>query len=411
MSQTDPEKQIRKIKSAKKMREIMTGYYMDALTARENNKTVAWITSGGPVEPLIAMDIIPVYPENHGAMIGASKMGEDLCAKAEDMGYSTDLCSYARADISCAVHGGGPLGGLPKPDLLVCCNNICGTVLKWYEIQARHFKVPLFILDTPVCHSGYTPQIAAYVEQQMHDYLAFLETATGRSFDRDRLKEVGQISLAGQQLWQKVLNTTTNKPSPMSAFDAFFFLALIVTLRGTQVTVDFYGELLAEMEDRVEKGISIVPNEKYRLLWDNLPVWYSLKWLSKTFADHHACLVADTYTSAWCSAIRYIDPDRFLESSAEAYTRIYLNIGIDEMADQVLDMIRRYDVDGFVMHSNRSCKPYSFGQMDIMKIVREKAGIPVLMIEADMVDSRSFSKSQAQTRIDAFMEIISGGQS
>ena len=33
------------------------------------------------------MDVIPVYPENYGAMIGASHMGGDLCAKAEAMGY------------------------------------------------------------------------------------------------------------------------------------------------------------------------------------------------------------------------------------------------------------------------------------------------------------------------------------
>jgi benzoyl-CoA reductase/2-hydroxyglutaryl-CoA dehydratase subunit BcrC/BadD/HgdB len=76
------------------------------------------------------------------------------------------------------------------------------------------------------------------------------------------------------------------------------------------------------------------------------------------------------------------------------------------MADQVLEMIKFYDADGFVMHSNRSCKPYSFGQMDIMKIVRERANIPVLMIEADMVDPRNYSQSQVETRIDAFMEII-----
>ena len=396
----------KKISSAKKMRDIMTTYYMDALTARENNKLVAWITSGGPVEPLIAMDIIPVYPENHGAMIGASKMGEDLCIKAEDMGYSADLCSYARADISCAVAGGGPLGGLPKPDMLVCCNNICGTVLKWYEIQARHFKIPLFILDTTVCHTGYTPEIASYVLAQMQEYIQFLEKATKRPFDHDKLKQVGHLSFEAQQLWQKVLNTTANKPSPMSAFDAFFFLALIVTLRGTQTAVDFYTELLEEMEERVKAGISIVPKEKYRLLWDNLPVWYSLKWLSNKFSGHNACLVADTYTSAWCSSMQYIDENNFLDSMAQAYTRIYLNIGLDQMANQVLDMISFYDVDGLVMHSNRSCKPYSFGQMDIMEIVREKAGIPVLMLEADMVDPRNFSQSQAETRIDAFMEII-----
>lgn len=395
-----------KMKSAKKMRDIMTTYYMDALTARENKKTVAWITSGGPVEPLIAMDIIPVYPENHGAMIGASKMGEELCSKAEDMGYTSDLCSYARSDIACAVAGGGPLGGLPKPDMLICCNNICGTVLKWYEIQARYFKVPLFILDTPICHTGYSPEIAVYVRQQISEYVLFLEQTTGRSFDHDRMKEVGQLSLEGQKLWQKVLNTTANKPSPMSAFDAFFFLALIVTLRGTQTAVDFYGELVTEMEDRVARGIGVVPDERYRLLWDNLPVWYSLKWLSNKFSAQNACLVADTYTSAWCSAINYIDIDNYLDSMAQAYTRIYLNIGVDQMADQVLDMIKFYGVDGFVMHSNRSCKPYSFGQLDIMNIVREKAGIPVLLLEADMVDPRNFSLSQTETRIDAFMEIL-----
>ena len=194
----------------------------------------------------------------------------------------------------------------------------------------------------------------------------------------------------------------------MSAFDAFFFLALIVTLRGTQSAVDFYGELLEEMELRIREGVSIVPGEKYRLLWDNLPVWYQLKWLSAKFSHHGACLVADTYTSAWCGTIQYIDEDRFLDSMAEAYTRIYLNIGVDRMAENVLEMIKFYDVDGFVMHSNRSCKPYSFGQLDIQRMVLEKAGIPVLMIEADMTDPRSFSLSQVETRIDAFMEIIKG---
>ncbi|MBU2431081.1 MAG: 2-hydroxyglutaryl-CoA dehydratase, partial [Proteobacteria bacterium] len=81
---SDDQKNNLKIKSAKKMRDLMTTYYLEALTARQNNKKIAWITSGGPVEPLLAMDIIPVYPENHAAMIGASKMGEDLCVKAEN---------------------------------------------------------------------------------------------------------------------------------------------------------------------------------------------------------------------------------------------------------------------------------------------------------------------------------------
>jgi len=402
----DLELDKRKIKCVKQMKEIMTEYYIEAKTAEQTGKKVAWITSGGPVEPLIAMDVIPVYPENHGAMIGAAKMGVDLCEKAEAMGYSRDLCSYARADIACAPIDGGPIGGLPRPDMLVCCNNICGTVLKWYEIQARHYDVPLFILDTPFCHTEFSNDAKKYVRQQITEYVEFLEKVCGKKADGDRMAEVGRLAIEGQRLWQAVLDTTTHRPSPMSAFDAFFHLALIVTLRGTQVTIDYYTALLKEMKERVAAGIGAVPDEKYRLLWDNLPVWYRTRWLSEKFADHGACLVADTYTSAWCSSLKYLKEDNFLDSMAEGYSRIYLNISVDEMAENVARMIDKYEVDGLVMHSNRSCKPYSLGQYDIQKIIQQKRGIPTLLLEADMVDERSFSESQIETRIDAFMEVL-----
>jgi len=402
----DPDKERRKIKSVQKMKEIMTHYYIEAKTAGETGKKIAWITSGGPVEPLIAMDVIPVYPENHGAMIGASHMGVDLCEKAEVMGYSRDLCSYARADIACSTIDGGPIGGLPRPDMLICCNNICGTVLKWYEVQARFYKVPLFILDTPVCHTEFSSEVRTYVKRQVEEYILFLEQVCGKKLDRDKMAEVGRLSIEGQRLWQAVLDTTVHKPAPMSAFDAFFHLALIVTLRGTQVAIDYYRMLLEEMNTRISQGISAVPFEKTRLLWDNLPVWYRTRWLSDKFASHGACLVADTYTSAWCGSMKYIDPSDFINTMAEGYSRIYLNIGVDQMADEVIAMIDKYDVQGLVMHSNRSCKPYSFGQYDIRRIIQEKRGLPALILEADMVDERSFSEAQVETRIDAFMEML-----
>lgn len=402
----DPEKEKRKIKSVKKMKEIMTNYYIEAKTADQTGKKIAWITSGGPVEPLIAMDVIPVYPENHGAMIGASKMGVDLCEKSEEMGYSRDLCSYARTDIACSPINGGPIGGLPKPDMLICCNNICGTVLKWYEIQARYYDVPLFILDTPFCHTEFSIEAKEYVKKQINEYLKFLEMVCDKKFDYDKMKQVGQLSLKGQRLWQAVLDTTVHQPAPMSAFDAFFHLALIVTLRGTQIVVDYYSSLLDEMRERITSGISAVHNEKYRLLWDNIPIWYRTRWLSEKFASHDACLVADTYTSAWCSSLKYINEENFLDTMADGYTKIYLNLGVDKMAEHVIEMIDKYNANGIVMHSNRSCKPYSFGQYDILKIIQEKRDIPGLVIEADMVDERSFSESQIETRIDAFMEVL-----
>jgi benzoyl-CoA reductase/2-hydroxyglutaryl-CoA dehydratase subunit BcrC/BadD/HgdB len=407
----DQDEELRKIKSVKRMKEIMTKYFIEAKTARQTGKTVAWITSGGPVEPLIAMDVIPIYPENHGAMIGASHMGVQLCEIAEQMGYSRDLCSYARTDIAAAATKGGAIpGGLPEPDFLVCCNNICGTVIKWYEALARYFKVPLFFYDTPFIHREFSEEAKQYVRNQTVDYIAFIQEQTKRNVDIDRLKEVARLSVGAMRLWQQVLETGMNRPAPMTAFDAFFHLALIVTLRGTQVVIDYYTELLSELKDRIARGIGMVPNERYRLLWDNLPVWFKTRWLSDKFASHNAALVASTYTNAWCSVVDLIDEDDLAGSLGIASSSIYINISIDRMLGELGEMIRKYDVDGLVMHSNRSCKPYSLGQYDIQKMVMKEFGIPSLIIEADQVDERNFSEGQIETRIDAFMETIQSGR-
>lgn len=403
----DPEAEKRIFKCVKRMKDIMAAYYLEAITAKENKKMVAWITSGGPVEPLISMDVIPIYPENYGAMIGASHMGVQLCEIAEQMGYSRDLCAYARGDIAASATSGGPIpGGLPKPDFLVCCNNICGTVLKWYEVLARYFKVPLFIYDTPFIHTVFSEEAKQYVRQQTYDYLRFLEEQTGKKIDTDKLKEVGRLSVQAMHLWQEVLDTCMHKPAPMTAFDAFFHLALIVTLRGKQIVIDYYNELLNELNGRIADGIGIIPNEKYRLLWDNLPIWFKTRWLSDKFASHEAALVASTYTNAWSSVAHLIDENDLVGSLGIATSSIYINISIDRMLSELGQMIKKYDVDGLVIHSNRSCKPYSFGQYDIQKMVMKEFGIPSLIIEADQVDERNFSESQIETRIDAFMETI-----
>ncbi len=257
------------------------------------------------MEPLIVMDVIPVYPENYGAMIGASHMGGDLCAKAEGMGYSTDLCSYARADIACAIENGGPIGGLPRPDMLICCNNICGTVLKWYEVQARYFNVPLFILDTPFCHTEFPDEARNYVRKQFDEYIAFLENACEKPSIWKGAWRWARLSVEGQRLWQAVLDTAAHKPAPMTAFDAFFFLALIVTLRGTQSGRGFL-QGTPERDERAHRRRASVPSRTNGTgsCGTTCPSGTGLKWLSDKFASHDACLVADTYTTAWCGSMK-----------------------------------------------------------------------------------------------------------
>jgi benzoyl-CoA reductase/2-hydroxyglutaryl-CoA dehydratase subunit BcrC/BadD/HgdB len=405
MATADPEKEKRRLRSSQKMKELITLYYMGAKMAEGKDKKIAWITSGGPVEFLIAADIIPIYPENHGAMLGASKMSVELCEVAEGLGYSRDICSYARGDIGSALTKKSPIpGGLPKPDFLLACNNICGTVLKWYEALSRIFHVPLFLLDTPFVHHKMTPESLAYVRRQFEELIDFIEAQTRKKFDREKLKEVVRLSGESAVLWKEVLGQCAHRPSPMSCFDAFINMAPIVTLRGTQGVVEFYRDMKVELQERVAQGISAVPNERFRLLWDNIPIWYKMRELGELLGSHGACLVADTYTNAW--VFEGMDTQDPLEGLALAYTTAYLNISIDLMIQRVLDLLKKFSIDGVIIHSNRSCKPYSLGQYDIQRLIREKTGIASLVLEADMTDARVYSDAQVQTRVEAFIETL-----
>lgn len=401
-TQDSADKERRKIKSTAAMRDLMLKYYMEAKAAEGTEKKIAWITSGGPVEPLICFDVIPVYPENHGAMCGAAHMNVELCEVAEGMGFSRDLCSYARGDIGSAVTKGGPIGGLPRPDFLVCCNNICNTVLKWYEELSRFFDVPLYIYDTPFVRGPLPEHTRDFAVRQMEEYIGFLERITGKEFDEQRFLDVAVKSFAAISLWGQILSCNTARPAPMTCFDAFILMAPIVTLRGTQEVVDFYDGLLREMKQRVEEGVGILPSEKRRLLWDNIPIWYEMRNLGRLFMELETCLVADTYTNAW--TFEGVDPERPMESMAEAYAEVYLNINLERMSDRMVGLAEKFQVDGMVMHSNRSCKPYSLGQYDLAREFTRRTGLPVLIIEADHTDSRWYNRAEVEGRIRDFVE-------
>lgn len=395
----------RPIQSTSAYRRLMTAYYFMVKHPGWFGKKVAWITSGGPVEPLYAMGVLPFYPENYGAMCGAFRMSVPLCEAAEHKGYSHDLCSYALTDIGSSFTGKGPIGTLPKPDFLVCGNNICGTVIKWYEIQARNFNVPLFFFDTPFVHDEIEEHTLKYVQSQMKEYISFLEKQLKRPFSENRFREVCSRSFETITLWKEILDMPHHHPAPLAAFDAFIHMAPIVTLRGTNWAVRYYRKLKREMEERVKKGVGAFAREEIRLIWDNIPIWYDIRNLSKILSSQGAVLVADTYTSAW--AMDQFDLDQSLMNGlARAYATIHLNRSLEYKIKKIANLIERYGAHGFIMHSNRSCKPYSLGQLDLKREVTRLTGKPGLMIEADHTDSRSYAPNQVEKQIQIFLDII-----
>jgi len=69
-------------------------------------------------------------------------------------------------------------------------------------------------------------------------------------------------------------------------------------------------------------------------------------------------------------------------------------------------MIEKYHLDGVILHSDRSCKPYSMGQIDQRDLVIRECGVPALLIDADHNDPRIYLEQQTAARLDAFIEML-----
>jgi bcr-type benzoyl-CoA reductase subunit B len=387
------------------MKEMMSRHYLEGRYA-SGVRPVAWVTSGAPTEALKALDFFLIYPENHAALCGVRRRAEQLSEEAENAGYSRDICSYARTDIGAMLSGITPVGRLPRPDLLLCCTNICQTVLYWYRVLADHFRCPLVLIDTPFLYGEAQPHQIAYVKRQLEEMIPVAEGVASRRLDERRFREVMAHAKRATDLWLQIMDRSRHRPAPMTAFDGFIHMGPIVDLRGDLETIEYYERMLAELDDRVEEGVGAVKEERHRVLWDNLPIWFKISDFSKWLADRGVNVVVSTYTYAWGELSPLIDPEKPFESMARVYLHPILNRSTGDKLRSMRRMVEAFKLDGVILHSDRSCKPYSLGQIDQRDRLVNEIGVPALLLEADHNDPRSYSEEQGNSRLEAFVETM-----
>jgi benzoyl-CoA reductase/2-hydroxyglutaryl-CoA dehydratase subunit BcrC/BadD/HgdB len=262
----------------------------------------------------------------------------------------------------------------------------------------------MFLIDVP--HSGNAePDAAAerYVRMQLEELVGVLEGITGQPLDQGRLAECIRLSGKASELWTQILESGTSRPSPISVFDQFIAMAPIVSQRGTEVAVAFYRELLEEIQERVQQEIGAVGEERFRLFWDNLPIWPELRGLATFLDEKGACMVTSLYTNAW-STLAIGKEDPFGD-----WTRQYLytaNLHLSRRIDQYVDFAHRYQLDGFLYHSNRSCKMVSQDIPEVRRAVTERAGAPGVILEADHNDPRLYALESILGQIETFLDML-----
>jgi benzoyl-CoA reductase/2-hydroxyglutaryl-CoA dehydratase subunit BcrC/BadD/HgdB len=397
------------LESTQRLKQLMHTHYVDlAAAADDRGRMVAACSGLAPVEMLRALDIAPYFPENHAALIAATRRAGPYIARATADGFSQFVSSAMRTDIGALLMKSSPLtdthgiAGPPRPDLVVYSTNTGHELVRWFQFYGSHYGVPVMGLHPPPALTELERIDVDAAVHQMQRLRQRLEQCTGRELDIDRLAEVVAHSAKAAELWSDILDLARTVPAPITFFDTLIHVAPMLLLRGTPEAVDYYRQLKAEVEERVALGVSAVPNESHRFYWDGPPIWCALRPLARLFADAGAAIVASTFCSEF--ALRGLDQNDPIESMARAYTGIFDNRSEDYRSAYLAQQFEHFAVDAAIYHDSRTTPETSHVRYGPAAQAQHLTGVPGLVIEADSHDLRLFSTERLQEQFADFLE-------
>ncbi len=397
------------LECAPKLKELMANHYADLdAAADDDDRHVVWSSGLAPVEILRALGLTPYFPENHAALIGASRQAEPYIRRALNAGFSQFASTAMASDIGAYLAGESPLvpvydmKGPPAPEALVYNTAYAESLRPWFEFYGQRFGVSVHGLH-PSTGVGELDQLDVDISvQQLSRLVSELEDRFDRKLDFDRLSEVVGYSQKAASLWAAIVALARSTPSPLTYFDMLVHLAPMVLMRGTPAAVEYYRILLAELEQRVANGTVAVPGERFRFYWEGPPIWCALRPLATLFLEHQVAVVGSSYSHVF--AVDTLDPDNPIESMARTYAGIYPNLSSNLKESFLRTELERFGVDAIIYHDGRTARKHSTVREGLQQRIYATNGLPYMVVEADTHDPRLFSIDSLDRKVVEFIE-------
>ena len=291
---------------------------------------------------------------------------------------------------------------IPMPDFVLCCNNICNCMTKWYENIARMHNIPLVMIDIPYNNNVHVDDTyVAYIRGQFDTAIHQLEQISGRKFDEKKFEQACANANRTAKAWLKVCDYLQYKPAPYSGFDLFNHMADVVTARGKVAAAEAFEQLAVDLEETIQAGQTTTPfPEKYRVMFEGIPCWPKLPALFKPLKANGVNVTAVVYAPAFGFVYNGMD------EMVRAYCKAPNSVCIEQGVDWREGICRANKVDGVLVHYNRSCKPWSGYMAEMQRRFTKDLGIPCAGFDGDQADPRNFNAAQYETRVQGLVEAM-----
>ncbi|OYY92108.1 MAG: hypothetical protein B7Y45_01090 [Sphingomonas sp. 28-66-16] len=378
-----------------------------------------------PHEIFHALDIPVISLPWYSAIIAAKQLSPYYFGLMDRLGYHDGLPRYGSLPFMTTLDGDperAPYGGLPRP--LMILERLRGDFgQKIGEQWARAFGgVPLVALDSSSqielgspwfernqrdWETLYEPHRLDFQVEQIKGIVALAEGLSHQALDPGKLRRVMTlVNKVGEQVDRAKRIIGGTRPVPVSLPDQLTNVMAATWNRGGQWAVDHMTAYCDELEQRVEKGYAICPNEKTRLLWINNGLWFNTAFYRAFEERYGAVFVWSMYSNFLSDGYRKYFDDGGDPLRALAARHISMNEQLHLpgwMAEWIVQQARDYQADGAVMLVPIGDRMSSFGTK-ICQLALERAGIPTLALTASMVDSRLWDNDAMMARVGQFIE-------
>ncbi len=346
-----------------------------------NKRVVGWTCTYTPEEIMYAADILPVR------ILGRSKSTRLADAYCPD-----NMCSFCRSCFDLALKG--------DYDYLdgYVASNSCDNREKIYDLWRHHVEIPYFyFINAP--HTN-TEKAHGFFYDELVRFKESLKNTFGTPISDQSLRKAIKVYNENRTLLKKVYDLRREDPPFISGVEA-----LEIVLSSMLTHKERHNRLLNQLLREVS-GRSDLPKSGVRLLVSGSVM--DDAGLLRIVEAAGGSVVADDLSTGSRYFWDLVDSDA---EPLRAIAKRYLDkvpcpfmYQSEERFKHVMDMAKRYDVEGAIIFVLKFCDPHLF-DAPLLKEELESSGLPVLYLEWEHAMT---GIAQLRTRIEAFIEMIRG---
>ena len=372
--------------------------------AKKNGKKLVFYGGPVPTEIIAAFDCVGFYMDCIPFRLSTNPaITAKYIDKAEEYVAPT-MCGLDKTELGAWLSGAFGF----QPDIFVYNSVPCDSSRLAYPAMAKMMNVPTFVFDMPFRRDERSYE---YMASQMEEFVKFMEEATGKKLDWEKLKVYMEQANKNFELQLKCSDMRKHKPCPLPG--------RLLVLNGTTNAVACYKAMQDVYDGELEMGQMMIdmgmgpamPEEKYRVAMLQNMIWGAasiMDWMEQTYG---AVAVMDAFGFQGGPMYQHLDDRhdcfRVMGMKFQDNPMIHGASGPSEYHLALVDKIfQEYDPNVSMFLGHVGCKHTWASAKMVSDMVQEKYGLPTLYLDLDAIDGRYKSNDEIKAQIAEYFETV-----